>query len=70
MSSNLSKIKCNSNWGMRFNASKCYVITVGKDKKTSYMYELWGTMLQSVIQKYLGVLISSDLSWAPHISSS
>ena len=57
-------------WGMRFNASKCYVMTVGKGKKTTFMYELCGTMLQSVMQeKYLGVLISSDLSWAPHIKN-
>ena len=35
-----------------------------------YLYELCGTMLQSVMQeKYLGVLISSDLSWAPHIKN-
>ena len=44
-----------TNWSTRFNDSKCYVITVGKGKKTTYMYELCGTMLQSVIQeKYLG----------------
>ena len=59
-----------TDWGMRFNASKCYVMTVGKGSTNSYMYELCGTFLQGVTQeKYLGVLISSDLSWTTHIQN-
>lgn len=34
------------------------------------MYELCDTLLSCVTQEaYLGVLISQDLSWAPHISN-
>ena len=33
------------------------------------MYELCGTFLGGVTEeKYLGVLISHDLSWSPHIN--
>ena len=57
------------NWGMRFNAKKCYVMPIcrGRNKK-DHMYELCGSILQAVSsEKYLGVLISDDLSWGPHI---
>ena len=33
---------------MRINAAKCYVMTIGRGKTISYMYELWGTFLQGV----------------------
>ena len=59
------------NWGMRFNAKKCYVMPIcrGRNKK-DHMYELCGSILQAVSsEKYLGVLISDDLSWGPHIQS-
>ena len=57
-------------WGMRFNASKCYIMTINRGHNPlSRMYELCGTFLGSVTEeKYLGVLISHDLSWSPHIS--
>ena len=45
-------------------------MTIGRGKTVSHMYELCGTFLQGVSQeKYLGVLISSDLSWATHIQN-
>ena len=57
-------------WGMRFNASKCYIMTIHRGQsRISHMYELCGTFLGSVTEeKYLGVLISHDLSWSPHIA--
>ena len=56
-------------WGMRFNAKKCYVMTIcRRHTQISHMYQLCGTILGGVEQeKYLGVLISQDLSWGPHI---
>ena len=45
-------------------------MTIGRGKTISHMYELCGIFLQGVSQeKYLGVLISSDLSWATHIQN-
>ena len=60
-----------ANWGMKFNASKCHIMSIHRSKTSlSYTYQLDGTFLSYVTQeKYLGVLISSDLSWAPHISN-
>ena len=58
------------NWGMRFNASKCHIMTIGKGQKHDRMYSLCNSILKGVSQeKYLGVLISDNLSWAPHIQN-
>ena len=55
-----------SDWGMHFNASKCYVLSI--NNKTSYYYQLNNTILQNVDNNpYLGLLISKDLKWANHI---
>ena len=55
-----------SDWGMRFNASKCYILSI--NNKTSYFYELNKTILKQVDNNpYLGLLISKDLKWASHI---
>ena len=56
---------------MAFNATKCHVMTIHRGRNAlSHMYELCGVFLSHVTQeKYLGVLISNNLSWEPHISS-
>jgi hypothetical protein len=55
-------------WGMRFNAQKCYVMST--KPKTSYMYNLCGTILQNVDHNpYLGIQISADLKWTTHITA-
>ena len=52
--------------GMRFNAKKCYILSV--KNKSDYSYTLNGTVLKSVKDNpYLGVQFSNDLSWSPHI---
>ena len=59
------------NWDMEFNPSKCQVIQVTGSrsrKPVSANYCLHGQILETVTcAKYLGVDISSDLSWRSHI---
>ena len=57
-------------WGMRFNAAKCQIMQVYRGQGLVHFYTLCGQVLSVVKEtKYLGVLISDDLSWSPHISS-
>ena len=57
-----------SDWGMSFNASKCYILSV--QKKSSHFYQLNNTILKEVSSNpYLGVTISSDLKWSEHINN-
>jgi len=54
-------------WGMRFNAKKCYIMSI--KQRSSRFYDLSGHILQQVkTNPYLGVTISEDLKWEPHIS--
>ena len=59
-------------WQMSFNPSKCTVIriTTGKKKKVYHSsYSLHGQQLEVVdSSKYLGVKVTSDLSWSSHIA--
>ena len=59
-------------WDMEFNPSKCQVIHVTRMKQPiPTNYSLHNVKLQSVTSaKYLGVDISSDLSWDSHINRS
>ena len=55
-------------WGMRFNAGKCYILSI--KSKTSHFYKLNNTILKHVDSNtYLGVLISKDLTWSNHITN-
>ena len=58
-------------WGMQFNASKCHVMVVNKGQShRPFLYQLCGTTLDSVSrEKYLGVLLSQEMSWSPHIGN-
>ena len=58
-------------WQMKFNPEKCYVIHVTKKKITlKFDYLLHNHILQPVENsKYLGVTISNDLDWGPHINN-
>ena len=54
-------------WGMRFNAKKCYIMSI--NSKSSHFYELDKHILQQVPENpYLCVTISEDLKWSPHIN--
>ena len=57
-----------SDWGMSFNATKCYTLPI--KQKTSFMYQLNNIFLKQVTSNpYLGLNISDDLTWKFHINS-
>ncbi|KAK7111648.1 hypothetical protein V1264_011249 [Littorina saxatilis] len=57
-------------WGMRFNATKCYVRSISHKPPSTFMYSLNNTILKTVPSNpYLGILFSDNLKWRNHISS-
>jgi hypothetical protein len=54
---------------MKFNTGKCKVLTVaGKPKPIEFPYRMYGNELSSCkAEKDLGLLVSSNLKWDPHI---
>ena len=59
--------KWSHQWGMRFNAKKCNIMTIARGKPLQKMYQLDNTILDHVSScAYLGVTISENLSWEEH----
>ena len=58
-------------WGMKFNVDKCHVLHIRTSGKCGiHFYEMNQVFLSEVQSaKYLGVPLSNDMSWSPHISS-
>jgi len=56
-------------WKMRFNPTKCYLMSMSRSRNPfQYRYTLDGHVLEQVdTNPYLGVLLSRDGDWAPHI---
>ena len=55
-------------WGMRFNAKKCYILSISK-KGIQKFYQLDSTILKEVENNpYLGLTLSNDLKWSTHIN--
>jgi hypothetical protein len=56
------------NWGMRFNAKKCYILSI--KQKSIKLYSLNGHILEQVKNNpYLGIQISEDMKWSTHINN-
>ena len=54
-------------WGMRFNAKKCYLMSI--NQKSTHFYQFDGHILQQVPDNpYLSVTLSDDLKWSSHIN--
>jgi hypothetical protein len=57
-----------TNWGMRFNAKQCYMLSLRK--KIQGSFKLDGHTLEQVPSSpYLGVQIQEDLKWKEHINN-
>ena len=56
---------------MRFNATKCNLMRITRSRTPmTRMYSLCGQILGEVdTAKYLGIHLSSELSWSPHVNS-
>ena len=58
-----------ADWGMVFNPSKCSIMSVHKGRNhLTHFYVLCGVILKFTEQEhYLGVILSNNLLWEPHI---
>ena len=57
-------------WGIHFNASKCYTMSIAKFPTSSNFYSLNNTTLQQVTSNpYLGIELTANLRWSQHITS-
>ena len=55
-------------WGMKFNAKKCYLLS--SRNKSSHFYTIDDHILQQVQNNpYLGITFSEDLRWRTHIDN-
>ena len=56
-------------WGMRFNATKCYKLQMARSKNPhDFDYNLCGHTLDQVKNNpYLGVILNEKLKWQPHV---
>ena len=62
-------VKWSNTWGMKFNISKCNILTItNKRKPSTFDYTMDGTILEKVQESvYLGVTLTSTLDWKSHV---
>ena len=54
-------------WGMRFNAKKCYIMSI--NNRSTHFYSLNNHMLKQVEENpYLGLTLTENLKWSSHIT--
>ena len=54
-------------WGMRFNAKKCYIMSI--NCKSTHYYTLCDHILKQVEENpYLGLTLTESLKWSSHIT--
>ena len=58
-------------WGMKFNPSKCNIMSIARTRSPfSYLYLLCGQVLSSVPEaRYLRIMLTDELSWSSHVQS-
>ena len=60
--------KWSQDWGMKFNAKKCYLLS--SRNISSYFYKINDQILKRVeTNPYLGITFSEDMKWTTHINS-
>ena len=57
-------------WGMRFNATKCYLMSISRSKTPhQFRYSLDNHILEQVQDNpYLGITLSDNMKWTTHIN--
>ena len=64
-----STLQAGQCWGMQFNAKKCNIMRIG-NVTWSFFYNINQCILEEVTQStYLGITITNNLSWSPHLPS-
>ena len=58
-------------WGMKFNASKCQIMRIHRSTKPLERFYTINKQVLAQVEKakYLGVMITEELDWSPHINN-
>ena len=58
-------------WQMKFNISKCHLLTIThKSKPSQFIYTISNQLISQVnSHPYLGIIIDSKLSWTKHVQT-
>ena len=57
-------------WGMQFNVTKCYIMSLAWSPPSSFFYSLNDSILQKASTKpYLGIQFSDNLKWTHDINT-